>query len=72
LAVSTAAWLVRERGQRELLVDLDTQGHAGKVLGVAVRTRPHKVFLLSDEAGALQRLRPAAPTASRTGCARRK
>ncbi len=51
LAVNTAAWLARERGLRVLLVDLDTQGHAGKVLGVDVRTLKHHVFhLLTDEA----------------------
>lgn len=51
LAVNTAAWLARERGLRVLLVDLDTQGHAGKALGVDVRTLPRNVFhLLTDEA----------------------
>jgi chromosome partitioning protein len=37
LCVSTAAWLARERGQRVLIADLDTQGHAGKALGLDVR-----------------------------------
>ncbi len=37
LCVSTAAWLAREHGQRVLLADLDTQGHAGKALGLDVR-----------------------------------
>jgi len=32
-----AAWLATARGQRVLLADLDTQGHAGKSLGVDVR-----------------------------------
>ncbi len=51
LAVNTAAWLARERGLKVLLVDLDTQGHAGKSLGVDVRTLPRNVFhLLTDPA----------------------
>jgi chromosome partitioning protein len=37
LCVNTAAWLAVERGLRLLLVDMDTQGHAGKSLGVDVR-----------------------------------
>jgi chromosome partitioning protein len=50
LAVSTAAWLAQERKLRVLLVDLDTQGHAGKSLGVDVRTLPRNVFhLLTEE-----------------------
>lgn len=49
LAVNVAAWLARERQQRVLLVDLDTQGHAGKSLGLDVRTLPRNVFhLLTD------------------------
>ncbi len=51
LAVNVAAWLAREKGLRVLLVDLDTQGHAGKSLGVDVReVKPHVFHLLSDEA----------------------
>jgi chromosome partitioning protein len=51
LAVNTAAWLAREKGLKVLLVDLDTQGHAGKALGLDVRTLPRNVFhLLTDEA----------------------
>ncbi|NVJ28459.1 AAA family ATPase, partial [Myxococcus sp. AM011] len=51
LAVNTAAWLARERDLRVLLVDLDTQGHAGKALGLDVRTLPRNVFhLLTDDA----------------------
>ena len=46
LAVNTAAWLAAERSLRVLLVDLDTQGHAGKSLGVDVRTLPRNVFHL--------------------------
>lgn len=37
LCVHVAAWLATGRGQRVLLADLDTQGHAGKSLGVDVR-----------------------------------
>ncbi|MBZ4331394.1 MULTISPECIES: ParA family protein [unclassified Corallococcus] len=49
LAVNTAAWLALEQRRRVLLVDLDTQGHAGKSLGVDVRTLPRNVFhLLTD------------------------
>lgn len=51
LAVNTAAWLARERGLKVLLVDLDTQGHAGKSLGVDVRTLPRNIFHLLTEDG---------------------
>ncbi len=37
LCVNVAAWIAAERGRRVLLADLDTQGHAGKSLGVDVR-----------------------------------
>jgi len=37
LCVNMAAWLARSRGKRVLVCDLDTQGHAGKSLGVDVR-----------------------------------
>jgi chromosome partitioning protein len=37
LCVNVAAWLARRRGQRVVVADLDTQGHAGKSLGVDVR-----------------------------------
>ncbi len=37
LCVNVAAWLATGRRQRVLLADLDTQGHAGKSLGVDVR-----------------------------------
>ncbi|MFM2153876.1 MAG: hypothetical protein RL199_2311 [Pseudomonadota bacterium] len=43
LAVNLAAWLARQ-GRRVLLVDLDTQGHAGKSLGVDVRTLERTVL----------------------------
>ncbi len=51
LAVNTAAWLAREQGLSVLLVDLDTQGHAGKSLGVDVRTLPLNVFHLLTQPG---------------------
>jgi chromosome partitioning protein len=51
LAVNTAAWLAREKGLNVLLVDLDTQGHAGKSLGVDVRTLPRNVFHLLTQDG---------------------
>jgi len=55
LAVHTAAWLARE-GKRVLLVDVDTQGHAGKTLGVDVRALKVTVAdLLLDPAVALDR-----------------
>ncbi len=37
LCVNAGAWLAAERGRRVLVADLDTQGHAGKSLGVDVR-----------------------------------
>jgi chromosome partitioning protein len=37
LCVNTAAWLALRRGLRVLVADLDTQGHAGKALGLDVR-----------------------------------
>jgi len=51
LAVNTAAWLASRRGQRVLLCDLDTQGHAGKSLGIDVRgVAPTIADLLCDPA----------------------
>jgi chromosome partitioning protein len=38
LCVNMGAWLARRRGKRVLVADLDTQGHAGKSLGVDVRS----------------------------------
>ena len=48
LCVNMGAWLARRREKRVLVVDLDTQGHAGKALGVDVRglTPTVKDFLL--------------------------
>jgi len=37
LCVNVGAWLATGRSQRVLIADLDTQGHAGKSLGVDVR-----------------------------------
>jgi chromosome partitioning protein len=37
LCVNVGAWLARRREQKVLVADLDTQGHAGKALGVDVR-----------------------------------
>jgi chromosome partitioning protein len=51
LCVNTGAWLARRRGQRVLLADLDTQGHAGKSLGIDVRSlSPTMKELLLGEA----------------------
>jgi chromosome partitioning protein len=51
LAVNVAAYLARQPGSRVLLVDLDTQGHAGKSLGVDVRTLQRNVFHWLTEPG---------------------
>ena len=37
LCVNLGAWLATRHGQRVLIADLDTQGHAGKSLGLDVR-----------------------------------
>jgi chromosome partitioning protein len=51
LAVHLAAWAAEKRGQRVLLVDMDTQGHAGKSLGLDVRTLiPNAFHWLTDSA----------------------
>ena len=51
LAVHLAAWAAQERAQRVLLVDLDTQGHAGKSLGLDVRTLTPNAFHWLTDAG---------------------
>lgn len=51
LAVNLGAWLAREKGKKTLLVDLDTQGHCGKSLGVDVRQARRTVFDLLVEPG---------------------
>jgi len=60
LAVHVAAWLARSRKLRVLLVDLDTQGHAGKTLGLDVRQLEPNVFhFLTDPAVRLDDVRRA-------------
>jgi len=44
LAVHVAAWIARTHTLRVLLVDLDTQGHAGKTLGLDVREIQPNIF----------------------------
>ncbi|MBL8957186.1 MAG: ParA family protein [Myxococcaceae bacterium] len=62
LAVNTAAWLAFKRGKRVLLVDLDTQGHAGKSLGVDVRNLTPTAFewLTRDDVRLADVARPTA------------
>ncbi len=49
LAVNVAAYFASKKKRRVLLVDLDTQGHAGKSLGIDARTSSPNVFhLLTD------------------------
>jgi len=51
LVVNVGAWLAREKGKKVLIVDLDTQGHCGKSLGVDVREARRTVLdLLVDPA----------------------
>jgi chromosome partitioning protein len=60
--VNVGAYLARAKKQRVLVVDLDTQGHAGKSLGLDVRGLVPNVFdLLTDPA--LQVAQVARPTA---------
>ncbi len=55
LAVNVAAYLALKKQRRVLLVDLDTQGHAGKTLGVDVRElRPNVFHVLTDPSVALE------------------
>jgi chromosome partitioning protein len=51
LCVNTAAWIAGRRGKRVLVADLDTQGHAGKALGVDVRNLAPTIrdVLVGDE-----------------------
>ncbi len=51
LAVNVAAFFAQKRRQRVLLVDLDTQGHAAKTLGIDVRTGGPTVFDLLTTPG---------------------
>jgi len=58
LAVHVAAWIARALERRVLLVDLDTQGHAGKTLGLDVREIEPNVFhFLTDRAVTLDQVR---------------
>ncbi len=51
LCVNIGAWLAERRGLRVLVADLDTQGHAGKSLGIDVRGLSPTIFdLLLDPA----------------------
>ncbi len=55
LCVNLGAWLALEKGLRVLLADLDTQGHAGKSLGLDVRGLSPTIHdLLLDPALALE------------------
>lgn len=55
LAVNVAAFIAQKRGLKVLLVDLDTQGHAGKSLGIDVRSASPNVFhTLTDDAVSLK------------------
>lgn len=51
LAVNVAAYLAQKKKCRVLLVDLDTQGHAGKILGIDARSSSPNVFHLLVEPG---------------------
>jgi chromosome partitioning protein len=51
LAVNSAAFFALNKGLKVLLVDMDTQGHAGKCLGVDVRTLEKNVFHWLTEPG---------------------
>lgn len=49
LTVNIGAWLAREKNKKVLIIDLDTQGHCGKSLGVDVRAAERTVWdLLVD------------------------
>lgn len=49
LAVNVAAYLASKKKKRVLLIDLDTQGHAAKSLGIDPRSAPRTVFHLLTE-----------------------
>lgn len=51
LAVNVAAFFAQKRKQRVLLVDLDTQGHAAKTLGIDVRAGGPTIFDLLTKPG---------------------
>jgi chromosome partitioning protein len=60
LAVHVAAWLASAQKLRVLLVDLDTQGHAGKTLGLDVREiQPNVFHFLTDPSVNLGQVRQA-------------
>jgi len=55
LAVNIAAYFAEQKGLKVLLLDLDTQGHAGKALGVDVRSLSRNIFhFLLDDAVRLE------------------
>jgi chromosome partitioning protein len=61
LCVNVGAWVARRHGKRVLVVDLDTQGHAGKSLGVDVRSiAPTVAELLLGKAELSEVVRPTA------------
>lgn len=62
LAVNIAAYFALRKGLKVLLVDLDTQGHAGKSLGIDVRSLRRNVFhfLVDDSTGLDEVLHPTA------------
>ncbi len=53
LAVNVAAFFALKKQKRVLLVDLDTQGHAGKSLGIDVRSAEATIFKLLTDATVL-------------------
>jgi chromosome partitioning protein len=62
LAVNFAAYLALRRGWKVLLLDLDTQGHAGKVLGLDVRgLSPSMLHLLTRDEISLDAVTRATP-----------
>jgi chromosome partitioning protein len=60
--VHTAAYLAKDLLYKVLLVDLDTQGHAGKSLGIDVRSLKRTVFdfLVDPAVGFAEVMRPSA------------